>query len=623
MNPTGAADSRPEPHARAPFRAADFDCLAEALDYAAEGGGGLNFHGLRGERENHLSYAEVRARALYLARGMMAQGLKRGDRVAIIADMHPDFVCAFFACQYAGLLAAPMPLPTALGGRDGYVEQLRISLKASGARIALGPEALIPQLEDAGRNLGLALIGTVAGLVHVNGIGRQLEPLGANEASHIQYSSGSTTHPRGILIGQSALMANAKAVAQHGLRITPDDRCASWLPFYHDMGLIGFMVIPMSCQVSIDYYQTDGFARRPLQWLELMSRNACTIAFSPAFGYDLCVRRAASARDLDLDLSRWRVAGIGGEMIRPNILNDFARVFEPYGFRAESFVPSYGLAESTLAVSVAPLDTRITVDVVDRQALVERNVAVRPGTNGNGNGISNGNGNGAAFSGNGIEGRTDKTRRLVACGHPLPGHTVEVRDAANSALPERCVGRIFVKGPSVMSGYDRNSVATDGVLDRDGWLSTGDMGYLTGGQLVITGRQKDLIIYNGRNIWPQDLEWEAEQLPEVRNRGTAAFSIEDNDGKETPVILVECRTQDSDARIQLVSMVRSAVFRKTAIDCHVGLIPPRSLPYTTSGKLRRAKAKQTYLAKELECEARPRPGNNGQPSVQRTQSLEA
>ena len=592
-----------------PFRTADFGSLPEALDYAAHGETGINFYSGRGRLQRSLTYGALREQAMELARHLLAFNLTRGDRVAITAEMEADFVIAFFACQYAGLQAVPLPVPTGLGGRQGYEEQLARVLRSSQARIVLGSEPLLRHLRRAAEGLNVDLISSVPDLWEMPLSDKPLAPLRADEPSHVQYSSGSTRNPLGIMIDQSALMANARSVAKHGLCLKPDDRAASWLPFYHDMGLIGFMLIPISCQIPIDYIHTDGFARRPLQWLRLISDNRCTLAFSPTFGYELCVRRAATVQNLELDLSCWRAAGIGGELIRPETLNKFVETFKPHGFGAGAFLPSYGLAEATLAFSFGKLGEGVRVDSVDKTALGRDGRALQiASSNGNGktsaftNGKANGhtknNGQGHGQGVNGHSGDAGNLRRFAICGQPLPGYAVEIRDQAGNVLPERRIGRVFISGPSLMSGYDRAPEATSLALDEAGWLDTGDMGYMVQGQLVITGRQKDLIIVNGRNIWPQDLEWHAEEnVADVRSRDAAAFSVEDEEtGKEIPVMLVQCRLQDPDERVRLRDEVHAAVFRNAGIDCRVILIPPRSLPFTTSGKLSRAKAKQTYMS---------------------------
>src|SRR5262249_11883929 len=298
-----------------------------------------------------------------------------------------------------------------------------------------------------------------------------------------------------------------------------------------------------------------------------MSRNGGTLAYSPTFGYDLCTRRAGGGNKLDIDLRTWRAAGVGGDMVQPGVLARFTEAFAPYGFRETAFVPSYGMAETTLAISFAPLDTGVEIDVVDGRAMAEEHLAVRSTEDG------------------------ERVREFVACGRPLPNHIAEIRDDSGRVLPERSIGRIFVKGPSVMAGYFEQPEATRQVLDDRGWLDTGDLGYALDGHLVITGRAKDLIIVNGRNIWPQDLEWAVEELPGLRRGDVPAFSIEGNNDEEEVILLVQCRTTDAEARAVLVRAVQGVVQRTAAIECKVKLIDPKGLPQTSSGKLSRSRAK--------------------------------
>ena len=322
-------------------------------------------------------------------------------------------------------------------------------------------------------------------------------------------------------------MANASATLIHGLQIRPGDRAISWLPLYHDMGLVGFLIGPMAAQTTVDLLATQDFARRPLLWLSLIAEHRCTIAYSPSFGYDLCVRRARTAQAMELDLSCWRIAGIGGDMIRPAVLNGFAEAFAAHGFQATSFLPSYGMAEATLAISFAPVGRGIEIDTVDLDRLEQDGVAVPPSDAG------------------------QRARTVVLCGSPLPLHEVEVRGPDGAAVADRTVGRIAARGPSLMRGYDGRPAETSAVLSADGWLDTGDLGYWLRGALVITGRAKDLIIINGRNIWPQDLEWTIEQsVPEVRTGNVAAFSVEE-DGQEVLILAAEARASVEQGRARL------------------------------------------------------------------------
>ncbi|MBL8711091.1 MAG: fatty acyl-AMP ligase [Rhodospirillaceae bacterium] len=552
-------------------RRSTFETLWEALDYAARGDTGLNFYSAKGELATVLSYTELRARAHDLARRFAALGLERGARVVLVADTDPDFVIAFFATQYAGLLPVPVAIPTSLGGREAYVAQLRQQLSGCEASIALAPESLVGFLREAAEGLDhVKITGSLAEFAAMPVKDADLAPFAANEPSYLQYSSGSTRFPKGIEIHQRVLMANAHAITHFGLDIMEIDRCASWLPFYHDMGLVGFLLVPATGQVSVDYIATRDFARRPLTWLKLISDNRGTLAYSPSFGYELCVKRMRGGTEFSGDLSSWRAAGIGGDMVQDPVLQRFSETFAPLGFRHEVFVPSYGMAETTLAMSFAPLERAYRVDNIDRAGL--ENQLAQPAPAGK------------------------NARAMVACGPALPGHTFEVRDENGAVLPERRIGRIFFRGPSVMAGYFRQPELTAEALAPDGWLDTGDLGYLLDGEIVITGRAKDLIIINGRNIWPQDLEWTAETLPDLRRGDTAAIAVLGPDDQEQVVMLVQCRTGDLALRTKLKQDVAALLQRAMSVEARVELVPPKGLPQTSSGKLSRAKAKANYLA---------------------------
>jgi fatty-acyl-CoA synthase len=552
------------------MRRSDFDTICEALDYAARGETGFNFFTAKGDLAQVLTYRELRERARDFAQGLVRLGLAKGDRVLLIADTEPDFMVAFCGCQYASVLPVPVALPMTLGGRAAYIDQLRQQLIGCGAVAAMAPDGFLTFLTEAAQGLDLKLIGGPKDFAALPRTGADLRPFEKGDQSYLQFSSGSTRFPKGIDIPQRSIMANAYAITHDGLEIKTGDRCTSWLPLYHDMGLVGFMLVPLTTQMSVDYIATRDFARRSLTWLKLISDYRGTLSYSPSFGYDLCTRRLREGTEVKLDLTSWRGAGIGGDMVQHPILQKFADAFGPYGFSPNAFVPSYGMAETTLAMSFAPLNQRYVVDEIDRDALAHRNVAVPAPTG-------------------------PKARAFVACGRALRGHEFQIRDQAGRVLPERSIGRIYYRGPSVMAGYDRQPELTAEVLSADGWLDTGDLGYLLDGQIVITGRAKDLIIINGRNIWPQDLEWSAEELPDLRRGDVAAFSVEENEG-ETVVVLVQCRISEPALREKLRRDVYALLQRAHGVEARVTLVPPKALPQTSSGKLSRSKAKATYLS---------------------------
>lgn len=570
MNPT------PSTNLMLPYRTGGFHSLAAGLDYAARGQTGCNFFSARGELEQTLPYRDLRERAVDLALRLHGLRLPRGARIALVADTTPDFLVFFFGCQYAGLVPVPLPLSVNFGGRVAYEERLAGMIHTAGAKVVVASSELIEPLRNAAAGSTADMVGTPDEFHALSPRGGGLRPLSAEEPCYIQYSSGSTSLPRGVLVSQRAVASNASAIAQHGLQLSPVDRCVSWLPLYHDMGLVGCCLTPVMTQTSIDYIPTTGFARRPLTWLKVLSEHGGTISFSPTFGYELCARREANGHRHSFDLSKWRVAGIGGEMIRSRVLEQFAECFASSGFSPNAFVPSYGLAEATLAVTFSELNRGLRVDWVDCGPAFERGrkaLAVVPRA----------------------DVKPARVRPFAVCGRPMPGYQIEIRSDTGAVLPERTVGRVCLQGPSLMTGYFRNLQATRTMTTPDGWLDTGDMGYMVDGELVITGRSKDLIIYNGRNIWPQDLEWAIEKLEGVRSGEVAAFAVAIDDDRERVIAVVECRITDLGGRRALRHAVKATVQKIASVECEVVLAAPRSLTFTTSGKLSRAAAKANYL----------------------------
>ncbi|MBO1325819.1 fatty acyl-AMP ligase [Acetobacter sp. TBRC 12305] len=553
-----------------PRRYGNFATFCEALDYAAQGEAGINIYSGKGTLLEALPYRTLRDQAVETGLRLLGMGLQPGDRVAIIAESDGDFARIFFGCQYAGLIAAPLPLPVAFGGKDAYLATLRGMIKSSLSSAVVIPNIIEGWTDEIVAGLGLVFAGSPADLMARPVPDISLPVVKPDALSYLQFSSGSTRFPMGVCVSHRSGMANVSAIARDGLQVRETgDRCVSWLPLYHDMGLVGFFLTPLTCQLTVDLLPTREFARRPHVWLDLISRNRGTIAYSPSFGYELCARRPASA---DLDLSCWRVAGIGGDMIRAHILQEFADRYAPVGFDPKAFVASYGMAEATLAISFVPLDSGIQTDTVDLPYLESNAIARAPAT------------------------PDTPSRTFVVCGKVLPGHELEVRNAAGRVLGDRQIGTIYVRGPSLMSGYFRMEDETNKVLDSDLWLNTGDLGYMLDGQIVVTGRAKDLIIINGRNIWPQDLEWSAEtHIPTLRSRDVAVFSLEKGDHEEI-VALIQCRTSDPSVRAALCSDAASLFRRLHGVDVSVVLVPPHALPQTSSGKLTRAKARNMYLS---------------------------
>jgi fatty-acyl-CoA synthase len=555
------------------FRAADFATLTEALDYASLGETGANFYTGRGAIYASLPYRELRLQAIELAHKLLGLGIARGSRVALVAETSPDFLCFFYACQYAGLIPVALPASVKVGGHRTYVAQLQRLLEASDAVVGVVSEGYLSFLKEASEGLSMCMVEAPEAFHALPADEQQLPQIKPEDISYIQYTSGSTRFPRGVTIKHRTAMANLRGIISHGLEMNGDDRMMSWLPFYHDMGLVGFMLVPMSSQVSIDYLDTREFAMRPRQWLNLMTKSRATISFAPSFGYDLCARRVRPTDLADYDLSNWRVAGIGAEMIRPETLEFFAELLEPCGFDRRAFLACYGMAECTLGISFSPLWKGFTTHHIDSDHLADHHRAVL---------LNEGEGQG-------------RGRHFVNCGMPLPDFEVQIRDDDETVLDDWHSGVIYLRGPSVMSGYFNLPEESSDALCEDGWLNTGDIGYLADGVLTITGRKKDLIIIHGRNIWPQDLEHIAEAEPEIRSGDAAAFSVPDYEGEELCVMVVQCRETNPNKRHNLVRRLTALMRLELGLDCYVELAPARSLPKTSSGKLSRSKARLDFI----------------------------
>jgi len=555
-----------------PRRLADFATLGEALDYAAQGVRGMNFHDPRGTLTRAYPFSEMRNDAIAMAHRLVAAGIKPHDRVALIAETGVEFAALFFGVVYAGAWPVPLPLPTSFGGAQSYIDQLAVQLNSCDPQMLIYPPEIGAMCAEAAKLQNVAATDWTS-FAATEALDVDLPQAKTDDIAYLQYSSGSTRFPHGVAITHHALLNNL-AAHSHGMHVGDGDRCVSWLPWYHDMGLVGCFLSIVANQVSTDYLKTEDFARRPLAWLDLISRNpGTTLSYSPTFGYDICARRMSSQTKASerFDLSRWRVAGNGADMIRPDVMQSFVDAFGDAGFKASAFLPSYGLAEATLAVSIMPPGEGIRVELVEETQL------------------------------SGQEGRRDRPQRfraIVNCGKPARDMKIEIREEDGTPLPERAIGKVWCAGPSVMVGYFRDPEATAACM-QDGWLDTGDMGYMSDGYIYIVGRAKDMIIVNGRNHWPQDIEWAVEQLPGFKAGDIAAFAITTPGGEETPAVLVQCRTSDEAERVRLRDEIRERVRSVTGMNCVIELIPPRTLPRTSSGKLSRAKARNQYLNGEI------------------------
>jgi len=553
------------------FKTDGFNNLLDALEYAAKGDSGFNFYDQRGELASVLTYRDLRDQARVLARRLLSLGCERGDRVGIIAETDPLFHRFFFACQYAGLIPVALPASLQLGAREAYVGQVRRMLESCNASITVAPASHISFLQEAASGLDLLMSGTLDDFDALPEKEVILNPPSAGDIAYLQYTSGSTCFPRGVEIDHATALANTRAIANDGLKLTGEDRFVSWLPFYHDMGLIGFILLPLVTQLSVDYLSSRTFAMRPRLWLKLISDNRGTISSSPTFGYALCARRLRPSDYERYDLSSWRVACVGAEQINPAPLQEFAETLKPCGFNEKAFVACYGMAECVLAVSFAPLDHGLSIDYVDQDTMTASGKAIP------------------------LDQSDQHAAAYADCGQVLPGFEYSIRDNQSQELGERQCGEIFLKGPSVMSGYFHDQESTQAVLDEKGWLNTGDIGYRVGERIFITARSKDVIIIKGRNIWPNDMEVVAQRMENVRLGGVAAFSIIGSADEEQAVMVVETKLRNKQLRDRLAKKISESINTHFGINATIDMVKPGSLPRTTSGKLSRFQSREAFL----------------------------
>ncbi len=525
-----------------------------------------------GAEDHYFTYRQLYAEAGRRAAHLAWLGLKKGDRLALMMIEAHEFVMSFLGCVRAGIIPAPLSPPMTTKGGENFLATAARIIDDAGAKALLTTVSSKPFAEQMlQRTSGGARLVTVE--TAFAGDPPPFDPpqIDQEDICFLQYTSGSTTSPRGVMVTHANLMANITAfLGPHGLNGGPGDVAVSWLPLYHDMGLIGFILGPLVYIGPAVILPTTSFARDPRVWLKAIDKYRGTISYAPNFAYAQVVKRLRD-QDLEmLDLSCWRVAGCGAEPIHAPTLLSFAERLAPAGFRAEALMPSYGLAESTLAVSIYPHDAAPRIERIDAEAL--KRGRAHPATENNGS-----------------------ASKLVSCGPPLPDHQVAIVNEEGMTLPEREIGEIVVKGPSVTRGYFRNPEATAATW-QDGWLRTGDLGYLAGGELFVCGRSKELIIIRGANYYPQDIELAVRELPGIKRGNVVAFGVnEGND--ERLVIVAEAETREGEAlRPRIATRIQEA----TGLEVHrVVLVPAGTLLRTTSGKLQRRQMKQLYEQGEL------------------------
>jgi fatty-acyl-CoA synthase len=545
--------------------------LPEALAEAADAGAGYCFaaNGV----DDHRSYADVRLASFRIARALTESGLRRGDLVALVLGDAEQFLTTLFGASMAGVIPASLYPPAAAGGDlSRYLDLTAGILRLSAARAVVTSRALVPAFEGLRAtcpNLSIVLASDALDAPAVEP--DRLPSL--DDIAFVQFTSGSTATPKGVALTHRNVSSNVDAMnGPDGVATSDGDLGVSWLPLNHDMGLVGMALGPLYARRSCVLMPPHAFVKRPVEWLRALTRHQGTISFAPNFAFDLCVRRVKEPELAGLDLSRWRIAGCGAEPVHAPTLTAFAAKFAPVGFRATSFLPSYGLAEHVLAATFSPRGRAPRVEALAADELTGHRTA-RPARDG------------------------ELAVRLVSCGRPFPGHAIRIVGADGSALLERQVGEIVLTGPSVMLGYYRDAALTARTV-RDGWLHTGDLGYLSGGELYVCGRVKDIIIVNGRKYHPQDLEWAVDSLSGVRRGRVVAFGTAAPGQPDRVIIVVEpSGTVPAGA---LTASIRRQVSDLFALYVdEVVLVPSGTVGRTTSGKVQRTATKGRYERGQL------------------------
>ena len=539
----------------------------------------VQIHLLDQDSGRDISHGQLYEGASRVAAGLVASGLRPGETVAVMLPTCADFFDSFLGIMLAGGIAVPVYPPTRPNQIEAYIRRQALILQNAGVRFLISFDRIravanvldgrLPALREVVSASDLALRGRDLPLATRN----------PPDTFFIQYTSGSTGDPKGVTLTHSNVLANIRGIG-FAVEAKPSDTVVSWLPLYHDMGLIGSWLFSLYYGLPITVLSPLDFLVRPERWLWALSDSGGTLCPAPNFAFELCLRKIGDEAMEGVDLSPWRVAINAGEPVLPATLTRFADRFERWGFDPRSFMPFYGLAESSVALTYPPFWRGPVVDRIDRFKFESqgRATACADMTKG-----------------------SKEVLQFVGNGQPLPGHEIRIVGEEGEIVADRTRGRIHFRGPSRTNGYFRNPDATAEVLDSDGWMDSGDLGYVADGELYVTGRLKDCIIKGGRNIIPQDVEMAAWEVDGVRKGCVAAFGCMDPElGTELLVLVVETRVTDEAERKRIQAQVTETVAEKLGIPPDdVALAHPGFVPKTSSGKIQRLSTRKLYLDGEV------------------------
>jgi acyl-CoA synthetase (AMP-forming)/AMP-acid ligase II len=524
----------------------------------------LSFHAAEGAAES-VTYADLAHQAFVHACLFRAHGLRPADAVVLFARSTPGFVAAFLGAQEAGLLAVPCPPPEPLESARRVRERVREIFTRCRARALLDPVPmpLDAELASALAGAGVAVLAPPA-LVRADPAPSGAPDAGGFSLAYCQFTSGSGGRARGVLLSHESVAANILAMAR-AYSLSPDEVLVTWLPLFHDMGLVAYVLMPLALGYAAHVMSPLAFIARPVSWLALISQVRGTMASAPNFAYALCARKVSDAELAVLDLSTWRLAFNGSEPVTKSAVEVFSRRFAPCGFQPSALLPCYGLAEDTLCATSRRPGEGARFEQVSRLGLeLEGTARLEPG------GIS-----------------------VASVGRPLPGHEIFVIGPEGRVVADRRIGEVVIRGESLMRGYLPGTEG-DPALSPDGSLFTGDLGYLADGELFLVGRKKDLIIRAGRNHYPQDIEEALAAVPGIRPGRAVAFSVPGSESERIVIAAELGHEQGGTSALQ--TTIRDAVFGATGLfPDEVLLLPRNALPLTSSGKVMRPEARRLYL----------------------------